>query len=91
MPKNLSIIRLCNKRAKHFIWRKNGVCKNPSPFGKPIALKFGPNSDMNVAHDVLFFETSNHLKSSYDAWDSTPWETETGLSDTIHTLEPSKT
>ena len=58
--------------------------QNPSPFGIPVTLKFGTSSDRNVAGDVLFFETSK-IKSSYDAWDSTLPETETGLSDTIHT------
>ena len=40
--------------------------QNPSPFGIPVALKFGTSSDRNVARDVLFFETSK-IKSSYDA------------------------
>ena len=36
-----------------------------------LLLKFTQILYRNVAHDMLFLETSNPLKSSYDAWDST--------------------
>ena len=53
---NKSVNHLTLQQARQtYHLAENGVAQNPSPFGIPVALKFGTSSDRNVARDVLFF------------------------------------